>query len=757
MLSRRLQLILLSVAVPASLIAQNAFKPTPQELAESYKRADAFPARARDAIFNLALTPSWAGENTLTYRRDSVGGMREFVLVDTAKGTKSPAFDHQKVADALKKLLDKPFDSTKLPIENLQFANDLKTFEFDLQGDHYQCTLETYAIEKKRIDRGGNNNNAGGFSPDRSFRAAANNGKIVVTPTGGGSSIELGKDGGFTAFRWAPDSKHLVGFRLIPGEHREAFLTRSSAPASTRAELRTRLYDQPGDKLDTYEIYIFDHTTKSEVKVAIDPIMGGGQPWSGPPGIDWRQGGKSFVVDYPIRGYQQYLVDKVDLESGKVTRLVDEKFNTFVDVGSVTMRLMTRTNEIIWRSERDGWGHLYLIDGDSGAVKNQITKGEWLVRSIEWIDENKRELCFSANARDNGSAGRGAPLSALDPYFIRYYRIGFDGKGLIELTPGPGTHTVQWSPDRKFYVDTYSRIDFAPVHELRRTSDGKLVTELEKSDAAELQKRGVILPEVFMAKGRDGVTDIWGIIVRPSNFDPKKSYPVIENIYAGPHDSHVPKRFFPTLRMQSLAELGFIVVQIDGMGTRNRGKKFHDVCWKNIADAGFPDRILWMQEMAKKYPQADITRVGIYGTSAGGQNSTGALLFHPEFYKVAVSSCGCHDNRMDKMWWNEQWMGYPVGPHYAEQSNITNAGKLQGKLMLMVGELDTNVPPESTYKLCDALIRARKEFEFVIIPGSDHTDGGVYGERKRRDFFVKNLLGVDPPNWNLTQSENTGG
>jgi len=292
----------------------------------------------------------------------------------------------------------------------------------------------------------------------------------------------------------------------------------------------------------------------------------------------------------------------------------------------------------------------------------------------------------------------------------------------------------------------------APVHELRSGADGKLIATLEKGDIDGLLKNGVRLPERFVAKGRDGQTDIWGVIIRPTNFDPNRKYPVIENIYAGPQDSFVPKAFRPFYNMHRLAELGFIVVQIDGMGTSNRGKKFHDVCYKNIADAGFPDRILWMKAMAKKYPQADIDRVGVFGTSAGGQNSTAALLFHPEFYKVAVSSCGCHDNRIDKQWWNEQWMGYPVGPEYSASSNIDNAAKLKGHLFLFVSEQDRNVPPESTIRLVDALQKAKKEFDFMIFPGLDHSDGGTYGERKRRDFFVRWLHGVNPPDWNNAEN-----
>jgi dipeptidyl aminopeptidase/acylaminoacyl peptidase len=252
---------------------------------------------------------------------------------------------------------------------------------------------------------------------------------------------------------------------------------------------------------------------------------------------------------------------------------------------------------------------------------------------------------------------------------------------------------------------------------------------------------------VHVAKARDGKTDIWGIVIRPQNFDPNKKYPVIEYIYAGPHGSFTPKTFTTYRNMMALAELGFIVVQCDGMGTAHRSRAFHDVCWKNIADAGFPDRILWMKSLAAKYSYFDITRVGIYGTSAGGQSSTGALLFHPEFYKVAVSSCGCHDNRLDKYSWNEQWMG-AMGPHYEKQSNVTNAYKLQGKLLLIVGEMDTNVPFESTMRVVDALIRARKDFDLIVVPGMGHSDGGQYGERRRWDYFVRHLHGVEPPNRN---------
>ena len=330
-----------------------------------------------------------------------------------------------------------------------------------------------------------------------------------------------------------------------------------------------------------------------------------------------------------------------------------------------------------------------------------------------------------------------------DPYHVHYIRINFDGTNLVKLTAGDGTHNVDYSPDGKFLIDTYSRIDLPPVTELRHTKDGSLVAVLEKSDISHLNEVGWKMPERFIAKGRDGTTDIYGIIHKPSNFNPAKKYPVIEQIYAGPHSAHVPKRF--SSRGHEIAELGFIVVQIDGMGTSHRSKAFHDVCWQNIGDSGFPDRVLWTKAAAKNRPWMDLSRVGIYGGSAGGQNAMRALIAHHDFYHVAVADCGCHDNRMDKIWWNEQWMGYPIGKHYSASSNIDQAHRLKGKLLLIVGELDTNVDPASTMQVVNALVKADKDFDFLVIPGAGHGAAGTpYGKRRQQDYFVRHLLGVEP-------------
>ena len=367
-----------------------------------------------------------------------------------------------------------------------------------------------------------------------------------------------------------------------------------------------------------------------------------------------------------------------------------------------------------------------------------MTKGEWVVRQVDHVDEANRVVYFTASGFNKGE----------DPYNLHYCRINLDGTGFTDMTPENGNHRVSFSADRAYFTDVYSRPDLPPVSQLKRTSDASVVTGLEKCDVSTLLAEGWLMPEVFCAKGRDGQTDIWGNIYRPMHFDASKSYPVVEFIYAGPHDSHVDKDFKPAHHLVSkLVELGFIVVSIDGMGTSNRSKAFHDVCWKNLKDAGFPDRIAWMKAAGAKYKYMDLDRVGIYGWSAGGQNAMAALLFHNDFYKVAVALCGCHDNRMDKIWWNEQWMGYPVDASYSASSNVDNAYRLKGKLLLINGELDDNVDPASTLQVVSALMKANKNFEQLYLPGKTHSLGGPFEMHKMHDFFVKNLLGQEPPEW----------
>ncbi len=748
-------------------VSLTRFSPSPDEVRQAYDRADKLPDLLKGKAFKLKITPHWYDKDRrFWYRNDLKDGAKEFIVVETTKGRRMAAFDQGRLAESLSKAASVNYASTKLPFSSIDFSDDLGTVFFNVGDARWKCDLKTYNcvqigtakaetppppveandesadLESSFYDpikesqrRRGQNRELN--SPDGNWLVELTAGNLNIQAKEGTKTTFTTKEGsaghGYVSVSWSPDSKELVGVRMIPGDRKEVYLIESSPKDGGRAKLHSRVYDLPGDKLDTFDMVLIDPVKGTETKVDMEPIDTGDAPE-----IRWKKDNLHFTYEKTDRGHGRFRVIEADALTGSTRPLVDDKAKTFIDITSQYVHYLKETDEIIWRSEQDGWGHLYLADGEKGTLENQITKGNWVVRGVDKIDEKTRQIWFHASGKNEGQ----------DPYLMHYYRVNFNGTGLTALTESNGNHTVQYSPTNQFLIDTYSRVDQEPIHELRRVSDGKLISTFEKADISELKATGWNYPEVFVAKGRDGTTDIYGFVCRPMHMDPNKKYPIIENIYAGPQDSFVPKSFSPFYRMQALAELGFIVIQVDGMGTRNRSKAFHDVCWKNLADAGFPDRILWMKSLALRYPYIDSDKVGVYGTSAGGQNSTGAVLFHPEFYKVAVSSCGCHDNRMDKVWWNEQWMGYPVGPHYAEQSNITNAANLKGRLLLMVGEMDTNVPPESTLRLVDALLKAKKDFDFLMLPGFDHTDGGPMGERKRRDFFVHNLLGVEPPERN---------
>jgi dipeptidyl aminopeptidase/acylaminoacyl peptidase len=743
-------------------------------------------------VYKTQLTPHWFdGDRRFWYRNDTRGGAKEFVLVDAEKGQRGPAFDHEKLAAALSKAAAAKYTADKLPFDSIEYLDGVKAVRFTVGEATWKCDLTTYEctpVERRgapepRTQRSGvsgpdtaaysaalrarlgqeerlespwvddlapqaeqqpprRQRPPGGEarSPDRKWTAFVKENNVWLRDADG-KEVRLSEDGkeglAYGLLSWSPDSQALAAFRTEPGERKEVYLIESSPAGGGRAKLRTRPYALPGDKFAAYELTLFDVAGRKAIKAAVDKID------FGTPRLRWARDGRHLTYEKTDRGHQRFRLIEVDARTGQARNLIDEQSKTFIwtahaeSVGVRPVTWLQKSDEIIYASERDGWRHLYLLDKE-GKVKNRITEGEWVVRGVERTDEDKRQVWFRASGKNAGQ----------DPYFIHHYRVNFDGTGLVALTEGDGTHTVQYSPDRKYLIDTYSRVDMPPVHELRGVADGKLLCKLEAADVEDLRATGWRPWEVFVAKGRDGKTDIWGIICRPRNFDPSKKYPVIESIYAGPQGSFVPKAFSPFDRYAVLSELGFIVVQMDGMGTANRSKAFHDVCWHNLKDAGFPDRILWHKAVAAKYPYYDVSRVGIYGTSAGGQNSTGALLFHPDFYKAAVSACGCHDNRMDKASWNEQWMGYPVGPQYAASSNIDNAHRLRGKLLLIVGELDTNVPPESTLRLVDALVKAGKDFEFLTVPGMGHSNGGAYGVRRMQDFFVRHLQGGTPPDRN---------
>ena len=721
-----------------------------QTIDSLYKQADRFRDKYTDKYYyGLSDIKPVNESHSFWYLTRTPKGS-EFFLINADKKEVSPAFDQQKLAASLAKVIDKEADPYKLPFRALQYSKNMDSIYFSVDGTRYICLLADYTLIKDKDQTPRNDYYWGGIfkedrkdkvkSPDGKKEAYISEGNLWVTDLATKENKKISIDGSVSEYYssniyWSPDSKKIACCKYRPAETRKLLLISSSPKDQLQPKTEEYDYPKPGDALPIRRpvAFLIDEGKAIEYKV---PDV---EAQFSLDNIKWDKESRYFTFNFNKRGHQQYVIYAGDISTGKVRPVVDEKSKTFVYYNALYQHWFENGKELLWISERDGWRHIYLYDVFTGMVKKQLTKGEWVVKSVVNVDEKKRTLIFKACGMDKGE----------DPYLEKYYSLNIDNGKIQPLTPENANHNVTFSSDYTYFVDSYSRVDLSPTLVVRSATDGKVILKPQQQpDITKAVEAGWRMPEVFSAKGRDGQTDIWGVIIRPSDFDPTKKYPVIEYIYAGPHDSHVPKSFAISQRCSELAELGFITVMIDGMGTANRSKAFHDVCWKNLKDAGFPDRIAWMKAAAAKYPEMDVEHVGIYGASAGGQNAMGALLFHPGFYKVGVAACGCHDNRMDKIWWNEQWMGYPVGKEYEECSNVVNAKLLQGNLMLILGELDNNVDPSSTLQVVDELIKQNKEFEFVMLPGVRHTLGGDYGERKRRDFFVKHLLGIEAPVWN---------
>lgn len=717
-----------------------------------YKKAIELDSLFKNKVLNSPTSFHWMDNNLLWYVNNNLE-RKEYLLVNPLLKTQIRLFDHEILAKLISEKFQKEIDPNKIDIDKLEFTGNLSKLNFLFNGveTSYNIKQNTLEILKETISNLTENSGYWGnrfdetsnppvFSPDSTETAFIKNHNLFIKDNGSDKEIQLSYDGTLGFFyssnlKWSPDGKKIMAYKVRPGDDRKVYFVESSPKDQFQPKLQSRDYLKPGDELPFKSPQLFLVENQKHIQVPTTEF----DHQFGINNIDWRDDSSAFTFEYNERGHQAYKIIQVNSETGNVRVLVDERSATFVDYSSKKYRYdVADGKEIIWTSERDGWNHIYLYDGLKGVVKKQLTQGEWVVRKVIHVDEKNREVYFTASGLDNDQ----------DPYLVHYCKVDFDGKNFTRFTNENGNHDVTFSDDYKYYVDQYSRVDSPPLTLLKATKDSKSIMELQRAENTALLKEGWIAPEVFTAKGRDGKTDIWGVIIRPTSFDSNKTYPVIEHIYAGPHSSFVPKDFKSYYgSMSSLAELGFIVVQIDGMGTSNRSKSFHDVCWKNLKDGGFPDRKLWIKAASKKYPYMNAEKVGIFGTSAGGQNAAAALVFNSDFYDVAVSSCGCHDNRMDKMWWNEQFMGYPIGPHYAQCSNTENASEMGGNLMLILGEVDDNVDPASTMQFANALIKSNKDFELVTVPGMSHSSGGDYGERKRKDFFVKHLLNVTPPSW----------
>ncbi len=728
---------------------------------EDYERAERFLRPVVDSlVLNERVAPRWIEEtDRFWYRRELRDG-KQFLLVDPDQDTRDPAFDHDRLAAGLTQAVaDTQYVGTDLPFDEFEFVEEETAVRFEVDGAEFVCDLTDYACEKREPEEEPGDRQLEVESPDGKWVAFLKNQNIFVRSLENGEVIQLSDDGveGYdyiarlpgprqmvpegamhielpVAATWSPDSRKIVSYRIDRRSARTFTVVQSSPEGQLRPISYTYYYPLPGELgLPRAEPVIFDVATRTKVPVETEPLD---LLYTGGPRFQWFDDSERFYFLYIERGYGRAQLREVNATTGAVHSLVDERAEPYVDVYNLTWEIIGEGAEVVWASEQSGWRHLYLYDGSSGRVKNQITDGSWVVHWIAHVDEETRQVYFVAGGREEGR----------DPYLGHAYRVGLNGRGLRLLTPEVADHNVRFSPSGAYFVDTYSRVDLAPVSVLRRSSDGEVVMELERADIERLLATGWRYPEPFKGVARDGTTDIYGIIWRPSNLDTTKTYPIVEYVYTGPHSFFVPKSFRAyRAGSQAIAELGFITVQVDGLGTNGRSREINTFSYKNLGDGGLPDRIGVIREMASRYPYMDIERVGIWGHSAGGYDATRAILTHPEFYDVAVSSAGNHDHRMDKAVWVEQWMGSEVGDHYVEQSNVTQAHKLEGKLFLIHGELDNNVHPASTLQVVDALIEANKDFDLLIVPNRYHGLNNPYVNRRRWDFFVRHLLGVEPP------------
>ncbi len=763
-------------AITGVLVMHGTVTTLGQGTTVDYQRAERFLGDAiRQLAYDGVVTPRWIGASgRFWYVKDGPSG-KQFVMADPAQNTKVAAFDHDKLAAATSKIGGRTYSATTLPFDRLRFGDDQRTLYAEGDGLAVNCDLGAYTCTKTAVDLADEAQGIGPNrpfidgdpppradvpSPDGAFTAFVVDQNLWVRNLKTGATMQLSRDGEThyayatplpnpmlmlqqgkedvvqtPAVFWSPDSTKLATYVMDQRNFPRLTMTLSNPKDQFRPKYYSYAYPLPVDfDLPTSKLVVFDLVKNKQTFVAARPLT---QLYYGGPRVDWSSDSKRFVYREIERGYAHVRLRDVDAVSGASRDIIDEVGAPLVSTSVLVTQPFNGGREVIWSAERDGWNHFYLYDAEKAVLKNQITKGDWVIRSIDHIDEANRVLYFSAAGRE---AGR-------DPYLRHAYRVNLDGTGLTLLTPEDADHTVVFSPDGKHFVDAYSRPDLPTVSVVRGAATGQVVQSLEQADVSKLLALGWTMPEPFRAKAADGKTDLYGLIWRPTNFDSKKKYPVVENIYTGPQGAFVPKTFAAYRhQQQAIAELGFITVFVDGRGTALRSRAFRDVSHKNLGQgSGGDDHITVFKQMAAKYPYMDLTRVGVWGHSAGGYDSTHAILSHPEFYKVAVSSAGCHDNRMDKATWNEQWMGWPVDKHYEEQSNYTLAKNLRGKLFISHGDVDENVPLPATIKLVDALVNANKDFDFLIMPGRTHGYGNdPYYVRRRMDYFVRHLHGIEP-------------
>ncbi|MGM5469461.1 DPP IV N-terminal domain-containing protein [Flavobacteriaceae bacterium LMO-SS05] len=705
--------------------------------------------------FNLYTTVNWFKDGSGLWFIDYSKVKKTYRTVDFKNYKVVELFNQEKLALALSKLTNEPIESNNLSISNIEHLKN-GNIDFSFDEKNYTVNLKSYELFLKEDKEKDNKNEFESTSPDGKWIAYSKDYNLFIKSTETGIEHQLSFDGkkdyeyatyygwfdimeGENGARpkhfnvnWSEDSKWLSADIVDFRNAEKMYLLNQSIDSLYRPKLLSYYRGSPGDTTMVHVTPVFYNiNTKKEVKTTL------------PTGthinsvaVEWMKKSGMLLAEYSDRGYKKEVLKLVDLNSGTEQTLIEETSETNID--NFWFRKLEDMQKVIFLSERSGWRQLYMVDLKTNKI-TAVTHGNYYINSVSHIDEANEIIYFLASGKEANN----------NPYHQQLYKVSFDGK-LTLLTPENTHHSISFSEDGKYFADNYSTINIPTKTALRDSKTGKLLVELTRADVSEAQSKGWHSPEVFQLTAKDGKTTIYGALWKPSNFDPNILYPIIDATYTGPHTQVFPKSFDRCFSNQDLAELGFIVMNVDGLGTSGRSKEFHDHSYKNMGN-NLEDHVLAIKYLGKKYSWIDANRVGIFGHSAGGYDTGRAMLAFPDFYKVGVASSGDHDFRMEKAWWPEMYQGWPVDDTYEKVSNITNAGNLKGKLLLVHGGIDDNVNPSATFKFAEALVNADKEFDLLILPSQRHGYEGKarkYFIKKRWNYFVEYLKG-DTPIWDF--------
>lgn len=734
------------------VLSSSIFSSFSQGSDEDYKRAEQYiHYNVYKLVKNVEVNPSWINSG-FVYKEETDAGY-QFTFVSKKTGKKKPAFDHAILAKALEDKLGESFIRDSLPLGRPKFSDG--KVAFTLSDKNYSFNYKSKELIEASEDEPLGKNES--LSPDKKWKVSVEDYNLWLTSMVSNEKVQLTTDGvdrydyatpvswyqttelesveeydPSLDIAWSPDSKRFIAYRMDRREMKRLYLYQSVPDSGMRAKVWH--YDRPlpgENSAKMLEFFVFDIENKSQKPIDIKPF----EDFLVNVYPQWLSDSKRIFMSHFSRGYKSIQAYIVDAQSGEAKEIVFEESPTMVEYQMHFSYITPDDKYLIWASERDGWNHLYLYSIESLKLERQLTKGEFVVRSIAHVSNDN--IWFVAGGKEVDR----------DPYYRHLYKTDFNGSEPILLTPENADHDIRVSEDGKTFVDNVSRIDMPTVSNYRNMDNGKLISEVQRANIDQLLAIGYRLPEPFKVKCRFGKEDIYGAIFYPSNFDSNKLYPVIDATYSGPQAVRTPKSFIRGYRNgeQPLAEVGFIVITVDGLGSALRSKAFHNFSYANLGDIGSDDHIAAILQLARERSYMDTTRVGIYGHSAGGYDAARALLIRPKFYKVGVSSAGNHDFRMSKAWWDEQYMGLP-GPHYIEQSNLTWADRLEGKLLIFTGDMDQNVNPANTLRLAAEFIRHNRDFDMYIYPNANHDLYSYpYIIRRRWDYFVEHLLGVSPP------------